>query len=337
MGARLKKALFITGHITAWLVFLSLPTVFNPQKNGFTIHQLIFDLLELPRWTNGLLLIAVFYVNYYFAIQLLYLRNKYFAFFLSVAGIFGMFFLLNYLLLPAGMQLMHSGEIKPAGIGLNFFMFIIVYVFSFAISAYEEWQSTKEQMLNTEISFLKAQINPHFLFNTLNSIYALTLVRSEKAPDAVVKLSGMMRYSVSEATHSQVELSREISYISNYIELQRLRITDKIVITFEVTGDPDGKYITPYLLIPFVENAFKYGVNSEENSDIWIRIEINDEDLHMQIENNKVYVRKDKDYGASIGIKNTKQRLQLLYPGNHVLKIKDGQYDFTVSLYIKFT
>jgi len=201
---------------------------------------------------------------------------------------------------------------------------------------YEQWQTTKDQMLNTEISFLKAQINPHFLFNTLNSIYALTLVKSEHAPDAVVKLSGMMRYSVSEANQSQVSLASEISYISNYIELQKLRITDKIVITFDVTGDPENKDIAPFLLIPFVENAFKYGVNSEENSDIWIKIEINDTDLQMQIENNKVFVRKTKDYGASIGIKNTKKRLQLLYPGAHLLKIRDGKYDFTVSLYIKF-
>ena len=191
-------------------------------------------------------------------------------------------------------------------------------------------------MLNTEISFLKAQINPHFLFNTLNSIYALTLVRSEHAPDAVVKLSGMMRYAVSEANLSQVSLSKEVSYISNYIELQKLRITDKIVITFEVAGDVEGKNIAPFLLIPFVENAFKYGVNAEENSDIWIKIEINEFDLLMQIENNKVFVRKDKNYGASLGIKNTKKRLQILYPGTHVLKIKDGKYDFIVSLYIKF-
>ena len=201
--------------------------------------------------------------------------------------------------------------------------------------AYEQWQTTKEQMLNTEISFLKAQINPHFLFNTLNSIYALTLVKSEKAPDAVVKLSGMMRYAVSEASQSQVSLSKEVSYITNYIELQKLRITDKIVITFDVIGDPENKQIAPFLLIPFVENAFKYGVNSEENSDIWIRIEINEDDLQMQIENNKVFVRKDKNYGTSLGIKNTKERLHLMYPGKHLLKIRDGKYDFSVSLYIK--
>jgi LytS/YehU family sensor histidine kinase len=209
-------------------------------------------------------------------------------------------------------------------------------MFSFAICIYEQWQDTKEQMLNTEISFLKAQINPHFLFNTLNSIYALTLVKSDKAPDSVIRLSGMMRYAVSEANYSFVPLSKEISYISNYVELQKLRITEKILITYELSGDVEGKLIIPFLLIPFIENAFKYGVNAEENSDIWIRVEINEEDLVMQVENNKVFVKKDKDYGTSLGIKNTRKRLQLLYPGRHVLKIKDGKYDFRVLLQIKF-
>jgi histidine kinase len=339
MSIQKKKLLIISGHIVSWLIFLSLPTVFNPRRHDFSIFGFIDDLLNLFRWTNGLLLVIVFYFNYYIAIPRFYIRQKYVLLSLCFIGSFGIFFLLNYLIylsMPPDLKYLHSGGIRVLGPSFNFFMFIIVYVFSFAICAYEQWQTTKGQMLNTELSFLKAQINPHFLFNTLNSIYALTLVRSENAPDAVVKLSGMMRYSVSEANLSQVTLSKEIGYISNYIELQKLRITDKIVITFEVTGEMEDKHIAPFLLIPFVENAFKYGVNAEENSDIWIKIEINDFDLNMQIENNKVFVRKDKDYGASLGIKNTKQRLQLLYPGMHVLKIRDGKYDFTVSLYIKF-
>jgi len=335
MRLQKRKLLIISGHIISWLIFLLLPTIFNPHKYGFTILGFIDDLLQTPRWVNGLLLIFVFYFNYLVAIPVLYLRHKYFSFFMTIVGCFGVFFLLNYSIMPKEIRMLQTGSIHFLGPSFNIFMFIIVYVFSFTMCTYEEWQTTKHQMLNTEISFLKAQINPHFLFNTLNSIYALTLVRSEHAPDAVVKLSGMMRYSVSEANQSQVSLASEISYISNYIELQKLRITDKIVITFEISGDVENKLIAPFLLIPFVENAFKYGVNSEENSDIWIKIEINELDLQMQIENNKVFVRKGKDYGASIGIKNTKQRLQLLYPGAHLLKIRDGKYDFTVSLYIK--
>lgn len=325
--------LLIPVHIISWLLFLSIPTIFNPNRHGFSIFTFIDDLLELQRWTNGLLLIILYYFSYYIAIPRFYIGRKYFFLFLSFICSFGIFFLLNYSMMPKEHTPIH--KFSPPGNSFNLFMFIIVYVFSFAICIYEQWQSTKEQMLNTEISFLKAQINPHFLFNTLNSIYALALVKSDKAPDAVVRLSQMMRYAVSEAHLSHAPLSKEISYISNYIELQKLRITEKILITYELSGDPDDKQIAPFLLIPFIENAFKYGVNAEENSDIWIKIEINETNLLMQVENNKVFVIKDKDYGASLGIKNTKERLQLLYPGRHSLKIKDGKYDFRVLLQIQ--
>ncbi len=336
MAVRRKSILLFFVHVILWLVFLSLPSIFNQHSNGFTFHSFIEDFFEMSRWLNGLFLITVFYFNYHISIPQLYLRHKYLSYFLFIIGCFAVLFLLNFILVKAEIKIFHTEGFKFFGTGTNFFMFIIVFVCSFTIRTYEQWQSTKEQMLNTEISFLKAQINPHFLFNTLNSIYALTLIKSDNAPDAVVKLSGMMRYSVSEANQAKVSLAKEIGYITNYIELQKLRITDKIVITFEISGDTEEKMITPFLLIPFVENAFKYGVNSEENSDIWIKIEINEHDLNMQVENNKVFVRKDKDYGTSLGIKNTKKRLQLLYPGMHELKIKDGKYDFTVSLFIKF-
>ncbi len=330
---RVKNILLIPVHISCWLIFLSIPTFFNPQRQDLKLISFIEDLMEPPRWTNALLLILVFYYNYHIAIPRYYLGRKYLKLFLTFINCFGIFFLLNYLMMPKGVKAIPG--FNALGNSFNLFMFIIVYLFSFALFVYEQWQTTKEEMLNTEISFLKAQINPHFLFNTLNSIYALTLVKSDRAPDAVIRLSGMMRYAVSEANYIQVPLSKEINYISNYIELQKLRITEKILITYELLGEVEGKMITPFLLIPFIENAFKYGVNAEENSDIWIRIDINETHLVMQVENNKVYVKVDKDYGTSLGIKNTKKRLQLLYPGKHSLKIKDGKHDFRVLLQIK--
>lgn len=332
MVKTLKNILIVLLHIVCWLVFLSIPTVFNPRRPDFSLSSFVADLLELPRWTNALLLIILFYYNYYIAIPRFYLERKYPFLVLSILGSFIVFLLLNYSV-PRDVRMYHG--FIPPGNSFNLLMFIIVHVFVFATCIYEQWQFTKEQMLNTEISFLKAQINPHFLFNTLNSIYALTLVKSDNAPDAVIRLSGMMRYAVSEANYGQVPLSKEISYISNYVALQKLRITEKILITYELTGETEDKLITPFLLIPFIENAFKYGVNAEENSDIWIRIDIHEAELIMQVENNKVFVKKDKDYGTSLGIKNTKKRLQLLYPGRHSLKIKDGKYDFRVLLQIK--
>jgi hypothetical protein len=330
-------------HILVWVLFLSLPAMFKPRPPGeaLSLSMVADDLLILPRWANSLLLISVFYFNYYFAIPKLYIRYKYWQMLVSVFVCFGLFILLNLSMAPNAPMGSGpgSGHHPPGGFfgfgnSFNLFMFLIVYVSSFALCLYDQWQSAKEQMLTTQISFLKAQINPHFLFNTLNSIYSLTLAKSDNAPDAVIKLSGMMRYSVSEATQTYVSLAKEIDYISNYIDLQKLRLADKIRVSYVVSGDAAGKQIAPFLLIPFVENAFKYGVNAEENSDIRIRIEITDSGLQMLVSNNKVYMRPDIDKGTGLGINTTRQRLALMYPGEHVLSVDDGVKDFKVLLQI---
>ncbi len=354
MTLKQRRILTIIIHVICWLIFLSLPAIFNPKRDGFSLAGIFEDLWEVPRRYNALLLIAVFYFNYNFAIPQLYLQHKYVPWIASLVGCFTLFCILNYAILPYHESLIppdmnemaqHSGQnqLFPTGhphlmSGFNLFMFIIVDASSFSLILYEQLQQTKKQMLNTQISFLKAQINPHFLFNTLNSIYSLTLTKSDKAPDVVVKLSGMMRYAVSEANQGYVALSKELSYISNYIELQRLRLSDKVKIRYEITGagKEEDKRIAPFLLIPFVENAFKYGVNSSDDSDILIQIYLHENDLHLYVYNFKVYIRPDIDKGTSLGINTTRQRLNLLYPGKHIITVRDGDKDFAVSLNITF-
>ncbi len=353
MTLKQRRVFTILIHVICWLIFLSLPAIFNPRRDGISVAGLFEDIWEASRRYNALLLIAVFYFNYYFAIPQFYLQHKYPPWIASVVGCFTIFCILNYAILPAHETLIppdmndlaHTGQnqMVPAGhphllSGFNLFMFIIVDASSFALCLYEQLQQTKKQMLNTQISFLKAQINPHFLFNTLNSIYSLTLTKSDKAPDVVVKLSGMMRYAVSEANQGYVALSKELSYISNYIELQRLRLSDKVKIRYEITGEgkEEDKRIAPFLLIPFVENAFKYGVNSSDDSDILIQIYLHENDLHLYVYNFKVYIRPDIDKGTSLGINTTRQRLNLLYPGKHIITVRDGENDFAVSLNITF-
>ena len=348
ISGKKKVALLVLLHVVCWAVFLSLPAVFNPRRHSISIGGFIDDILEPPRWRNGVLLIAVFYFNYYVTFPWLYLRQRYVLLFISFITCFAAFFLLNYSMMPHGLDgppmppippdMPHHphGGFNALGISFNLFMFIIVYAASYALSMYELWQKTKEEKLHAEISFLKAQVNPHFLFNTLNSIYSLTLTKSDKAPDAVIKLSGMMRYFVSEANQSYVSMSKELAYINDYIEMQKLRLTDKIKLRYEVSGDEDDKRIAPFLLIPFIENAFKYGVNSDENSDILIKIQIHDKDLHLYVYNVKVYIRPDMDKGTGLGINSTRQRLNLLYPGRHKLTVTNGEKDFAVSLNVTF-
>ncbi len=353
MTVKQRRVLTIFIHVVCWLVFLSLPAIFNPRREGVSLFGVFDDLWEPVRRYNALLLIAVFYFNYYLAIPKFYLQHRYPEWIVSILGCFGLFYLINYAIVPSDIVVapdmndieQHAGQVpqfrsrRPHMLsGFNLFMFIIVDASSFTLFLYEQLQATKKQMLNTQISFLKAQINPHFLFNTLNSIYSLTLTKSDRAPDVVVKLSGMMRYAVSEANQSFVALSKELSYISNYIELQRLRLSDKVKIRYEITGtgQAEDKRIAPFLLIPFVENAFKYGVNSSDDSDILIQIYLHENDLHIYVYNFKVYIRPDIDKGTSLGINTTRQRLNLLYPGKHIITVRDGDKDFAVSLNITF-
>ncbi len=332
-----NKSLVIFVHIVAWLVFLSLPTLLKPDMHGHERGTWLGDLLHITRITNSLLFIALFYLTYYWVIPKLYLAKRYLAFGAVMLLSFAAFCALNFAMRPSHFH--RPGHLRfkdVVGPPHNIFMFIIVLVFAFALFLYTQWQKTKEAHLNTEISFLKAQINPHFLFNTLNSIYSLAIIKSDRTPEAVVKLSSLMRYSITEANRAMVALSKELDYINDYISLQQLRLTAKVKLSYNVTGSPVGKEIAPFLLIPFIENAFKHGVNSEEDSDINISIHISDDELLLKVSNRKVYVQTDKYSGVGLGITNTAQRLTLLYPGRHHLKIEDGDDDYFISLQIAF-
>jgi hypothetical protein len=329
---RNRAAITILRHVVLWLIFLSIPAIFNPERHSWGITEFARDIIVYPfRWSNALLFIAVFYFNYYVAIPKLYMRQRYGLLVLSVVGWFALFVLVNDIVMPPFLR--HRPGFHAFGVSFNLFMFIIVYVSSFMFCIYEQWQRIKVEKLNTEILFLKAQINPHFLFNTLNSIYSLALTRSDRVAEAIVKLSGIMRYTISESNMPHVWLTCEVNYIRNYIELQKLRLTDEIKMSFEVDGDTDGLEIAPFLLIPFVENAFKYGVNAEHECDIRIRISISKDILNLYVSNKKVFIRADRDSGTGIGIETTKKRLDLLYPGKYSLKVTD-EADFIVELEI---
>jgi sensor histidine kinase YesM len=194
-------------------------------------------------------------------------------------------------------------------------------------------QSEKEK-LKAELSYFKAQINPHFLFNTLNTIYSLAIQKAGNTAEAVVKLSGMMRYVLSDASHDYVALEKEIGYISDYIELQKIRFGETVRIDYQPCDPDSGKSIAPLVLIPFIENAFKFGVNPGEDSFIGITISLSGDELHLKVFNNKVNGSQETETTGGLGIVNAKHRLDLLYPEKHKLIIEDKETEFTVDLYI---
>lgn len=217
------------------------------------------------------------------------------------------------------------------------FLFLAVFFFSLILKINYRWRQTEKEKLNAELSYLKAQINPHFLFNILNTIYSLAIEKSDQTGTAVVKLSQMMRYVISDASDHLVPLSREIDYLSNYIELQKMRFGDAVPLSFTLTGKATGQLIAPLILISFVENAFKHGVNAAEDTDIRITVDIAEKQLHFTAFNNKVTVNDMQETTGGLGIENTRKRLQLLYPGSHKLVIKDEEHYFEVSLSLQLT
>jgi LytS/YehU family sensor histidine kinase len=197
----------------------------------------------------------------------------------------------------------------------------------------EKIKSTLEnEKLISELAFLKSQINPHFLFNSLNNIYSLAYQKSDKTPEAVLKLSEIMRYMLYESNENTVKLDDEIRYLENYIELQKLRFKDKTYIKFEIDGDTENKKITPLVLISFVENAFKHGLATDKENPITIVLNVTADKLFFQVINKKSNLNKDETGG--IGLQNVKRRLDLLYKGEYRLHIEDNEAIYNCELYL---
>ncbi len=202
---------------------------------------------------------------------------------------------------------------------------------------------TKELMQqnhDTQLSFLRSQMQPHFFFNTLNNLYSLTLDKSDQAPETVLKLSDLMSYVVYKGKKPQVNLMQEIQHLQNYLDLERLRYGDKIDVSFDIEGNIDDKILPPLILIPFVENAFKHGAigaNGKFHVDISLKAE--EGSLTFKVENDKAD-RHHNDHTfqpertSGIGLKNTRKRLDLLYPENYKLEIEDNGEKYKVNLNI---
>ena len=195
-------------------------------------------------------------------------------------------------------------------------------------------KETETEKLNSELAFLKSQINPHFLFNTLNNLYSLAHSRSEKTANAIIKLSELMRYMLEDTAGKKVQLSKELEYIKNYLELQRLRLDESVKVELSIEGDFHNKSIEPLLLIPFIENAFKHGISYLDNSFIRIELISNDNQLILKVENSVSTQKADKDEVSGIGLKNVKKRLELLYPSAHQLQINQNETKYFVKLTI---
>lgn len=202
------------------------------------------------------------------------------------------------------------------------------------IKQQETVQLTREK-INAELQLLKAQVHPHFLFNTLNNIYSFILNGSPRAPEMIKKLSSLLHYILHECDRPLVPLSKELSLLQDYMTLEKIRYGDKLGMNLHIQGNAEGKMVSPLLLIPFVENSFKHGT-SRMLSHPWVRLDIHIEEysLEFKISNNKPEKISDAAQKKGIGLSNVKKRLQLLYPGTHSLLISENEMSFDVILKI---
>jgi two-component system, LytTR family, sensor histidine kinase AlgZ len=218
-------------------------------------------------------------------------------------------------------------------------LFIVSFVA--VLKFIEDWleleaqkKALETEKLTAELQFLKAQINPHFLFNTLNNLYYLALTNAPHTPEIIAKLSQMMRYMIYDSNHAKVSLTKEIDYMHNYISLEKLRFNNDVPIVFEVEGNTEGVQIAPLVLITFLENAFKHGVsNTAHGAWVKIKIETDKKTLHYTVENSLLTLKDEKTKEKSgIGLQNVKRRLDLMYPQKHNLVIEEKESEYRIAL-----
>jgi sensor histidine kinase YesM len=332
-----NKSWQILIHVAGCLVFLSLPIILWPGQGNLV--DFFSESRSSREFMNDVLILLFFYLNFYFLIPKLYFPRKYVYFILVITFCFIVVAFLPGIIFPYSDSSHAHHPVSEVNrflfiIGHNLIYFLAVVFFSLMVKMNSRWKQAEKERLKAELSYFKAQINPHFLFNTLNTIYSLAIQKADNTPEAVVKLSGMMRYVISDASNDFVALEKEISYISDYIELQKIRFGETVIIDFKTDVKAAGPQIAPLILIPFIENAFKFGVNPEKDSFIGIDIQFSHQELHMKVYNKKVGHFSGDGTVSGLGISNARHRLELLYPDKYRLLIDDKDQEYTVDLYI---
>jgi two-component system LytT family sensor kinase len=326
-------------HLLFWLGIISLFLFLARSNTKLSNKELLILFLLYPAIN-----ISLFYINFLLFIPKFLDKKRYWAYTLFIIitiiaygfGKYGVGLLFKqYVLVRA------KGEVITfSAFFLSTIFTSLIFVFlSTVLKFTTDWflneriqHDLENQRLSAELAFLKSQINPHFLFNSLNSIYSLAYQRSETTPEAILKLSEIMRYMLYECNDNKVDLSKELQYLHNYIDLQKIRFGNKAFIDFKVMGNVTNQQIVPLLLIAFIENAFKHGVANDVTSPIKLLINVDECNLHFYIQNKKHTHNRDAIGG--IGLNNVQRRLNLLYPGKHKLNIRDEVDTYTCELSI---
>ena len=307
-----------------------------------------------------LLSVSVFFANVYFGIPK-YLKNKQVVkYILFIVLTIVMLLLLEEFVhflfkaiyhLPENFVAIYGVDFENLPMNRNINMSLVLRNLSFLVLSFgyryvKDWKELMEERnrkqhllsekLKVEFNYLKSQVNPHFLFNNLNNIYAITeRNHDQEASEAITRLSNLLRFMLYDSNSEFISVQKEISYIQDYIEIQQLRFADEeVIVNFKMDGDLKTTSISPFLLIPFVENAFKYGVKIHQNSIIKVAIEVKEGVLNFKVKN-KIHNKVSNHTYSGIGIANVKKRLDLVYANRYTLEINEDNEYYTVNLSIK--
>ncbi|WP_316792941.1 sensor histidine kinase [Pedobacter frigoris] len=335
-----KKSLII--HLVFWLVTLIVPIIgaINNDLGSYeiTVKYGYFAIINL----------SIFYINYTLLIPMLIQQKKrYGLYMLAIVLVIVIMAIIKTFLAAVYSNIILSHHVAASNVPFyeelgtfavqaiftSGFFIVVSALLKFAI----DWVGNEKVQKNLvsekremELQFLKSQLNPHFLFNSLNNIYSLAYQKSDKTADAILKLSEIMRYMIYESNDSWVALSKEIDYVQSFIELQKLRFKDGASVEMTLQGEIDDQRIVPLILISFVENAFKHGIANDPENPIKINIIANQKILHFSITNKKNTYNKDEMGG--VGLNNVERRLQLLYPDRYKLNIVNSATHYTSEL-----
>ena len=335
-------------HIIFWVIYFAFNTLRWGSVHNDFIYSLQTNLLGFP------IHMILAYFNVYFLMPKFVYTRKYVAYaFAVLASLFVMllikfnltYYLVSTNVMPEFVEVVNTITLNYAIVTMLGELYVVSFFTAIKVtidwlSEHSKLHDLEKRQLTTELRFLRSQVSPHFFFNTLNNIYALTLEKSDKAPEVILKLSELMRYLLYATKKPKQDLRSEIDCIQNYIDLERIRFDDSLNVDIGVSGDLENKKIAPMLLIPLVENCFKHGAN-KNIGEMLITIDIHVEDsfLYFKVSNpipKKSAKGKARSRSGGIGLSNVKKRLELGYDKNdYELDIFEKENKFHVDLKLK--
>ncbi len=325
-------------HLLFWVLLAILLTAISGHT-GSLVFSFFMELLNMAFYAS------LVYFNVFYLIPKFLSEKRFGVYILYLLGAVVVATMVKVVVF----YLFHTGINKGVWVRNQSFIFLSFFMVTSAatiakivvdwVQYQREKQEIRTKTVTSELQFLRSQINPHFLFNTLNSLYALTLKKSDIAPEIVLKLSEMMRYMLYECNEKTVLLSNEINYIQNYLDLEKLRHGANADIQLTITGEVKDQRIAPLFFIPFLENSFKHGLNHQlKHGFVHINLDVSEHRVHFSIKNSKpeLMPMSPSKRSGGFGLANVRHRLELIYPDKHDLSVMVSPQTYKMDLVIEF-